>query len=273
MRIAREIIETLKMELGFLKYKSPNISLEAAFEELKVSFPARVEGFKLDAPDVHSLHSVLSVSFRGYFFIGESKDLVVKDIVDSVHPSFKSLSLNKDDFKVNALQIFNTFVINFKAPALHFMSEGLKVIAGELLNVPDGIVIIKNTEVLGSTIKFRKIEMKSLSKLFEVEFRKSQELPPILSSIDYLPAQYVEKSVILEAVRSLSAKYNISLLKFHGYYRDIPLEAVASLKILPNKNLRVYFDQSKVDRLKRKHLIQRDFIVFKYEDKFVYHLV
>ncbi len=279
MRIAREIIETLKMELGFLRYKSPDIVVETAFQSIEVNFPARIEGSKFDVPGIHDLHSSLTVSYQGYSFPQTNENFAVRDIKDSIEQNIEGFCLSEQNLKVGSFDGFNSLNSNnstivFNEPQnLCFDIDELNVEDVETFSSDAHSSKVKNAEVLGNKLMINELELKAPRKLFKIEFRKPKEFPPVLSSIDYVPAQYVEKSVILNAVQAISSKYNISLLKFYGYYRGIPLDVVTGMKILPNKNLRVFFDYSKAERLKRKQLSQRDFIVFKYEDRFVYHLV
>jgi len=279
MRIAREIIETLRMELGFLKYKSPDVSVETVFHSIEVTFPTKVEGFEFDAPAIHDLHSSFDVSYKGYSFPQENENFVFKDIKDSIEQNIEGFCLSEHNLTVSSFDGLNslnsnssTIVFN-EAQNLRFAINELNVADVEILNPDVHISKVKSVEVLGNDLTINGLGLKTPRQLFKVEFRKPEKFPPVLSSIDYVPAQYVEKSAILNAVQAISPKYNVSLLKFYGYYRGIPLDVVSGMKILPNKNLRVFFDYSKVERLKRKQVLERDFIVFKYEDRFVYHLV
>jgi hypothetical protein len=279
MRIAREIIETLRMELGFLKYKSPDVSVETVFHSIEVTFPTKVEGFEFDAPAIHDLHSSFDVSYKDYSFPQENENFVFKDIKDSIEQNIEGFCLSEHNLTVSSFDGLNslnsnssTIVFN-EAQNLRFAINELNVADVEILNPDVHISKVKSVEVLGNDPTINGLGFKTPRQLFKVEFRKPEKFPPVLSSIDYVPAQYVEKSAILNAVQAISSKYNISLLKFYGYYRGIPLDVVSGMKILPNKNLRVFFDYSKVERLKRKQVLERDFIVFKYEDRFVYHLV
>lgn len=279
MRIAREIIETLKMELGFLRYKSPDITVETVFHGIEVTFPTRVEGFEFDAPAIHDLHSSFDVSYKDYSFPQENENFVFKDIKDSIEQNIEGFCLSEHNLTVSSFDGLNslnsnssTIVFN-EAQNFRFAINELNVADVEILNPDVHISKVESVEVLGNDLTINGLGFKTPRQLFKVEFRKPEKFPPVLSSIDYVPAQYVEKSAILNAVRAISSKYNVALLKFYGYYRGIPMDVVSGMKILPNKNLRVFFDHSKVEKVKRKQLLQRDFIVFKYEDRFVYHLV
>jgi len=279
MRIAREIIETLRMELGFLKYKSPDVSVETVFHSIEVTFPTKVEGFEFDAPGIYDLHSSFYVSYQGYSFPQTNENFAIRDIKDSIEQNIEGFCLNAQNLKVcsldglNSLNSNNSAIVFNEPQNLRFDIDELNVEDIETLSSDAHILKVENVEVLGNNLAISELGLKAPRKLFKVEFRKPEKFPPVLSSIDYVPAQYVEKSAILNAVRAISSKYNVALLKFYGYYRGIPMDVVSGMKILPNKNLRVFFDHSKVEKVKRKQLLQRDFIVFKYEDRFVYHLV
>ncbi len=267
------------MELGFLRYKSPDVSVGTVFHSIEVTFPTKVEGFEFEAPAVHDLHSSFDVSYKGYSFPQENENFVSKDIKDSIEQNIEGFCLSEQNLTVSSFDGFNSLnsngsmIVFNEAQNLRFAIDELNVVDVEVLNPDVHISKVKSVEVLRNDLTINGLRFKTPGQLFIVEFQKPEKFPPVLSSIDYVPAQYVEKSAILNAVQAISSKYNISLLKFYGYYRGIPLDVVSGMKILPNKNLRVFFDYSKVERLKRKQVLERDFIVFKYEDRFVYHLV
>lgn len=272
MRIAREIVETLKMELGFLKYKDTELSISTKAKELKIIFSANFDGFKTDLPSVCEFAVEFDPTFRG--LNSNPEDININDIENDLNFEIFESSIREGNFSVNSADFSvrdETSQYNVKGVNLDNFQSRFESL--EVLKPLSDKSFVQQRLIEKEKITYHGFNLKKPA--FEVRFKSADKglIPPNLFSTDFLPEEYVEKSKILSAVKSLSEKYNISLLKFYGYYKNIPVEDVLSMKILSNKNLRVIFNSSKTTRFKHKTPLCKDFIVFKYEDRFVYHII
>jgi len=266
MRIAREIVETLRMELGFLKYKNTELSMSTKTKEFNVGFSVDFDGFKITSAIVGEIKAKFDSSVNSLKF--ENKDISICDIKDDMCLKIVDSTVSSNVVSIKSLEVSQRAgkeylnLKKFQFPQLRAKFETVDMLENHKL------VLLEE-----KIIKYHLSNFKKASSEFQFRLSESDLIPPNIYSTDFLPEEYVEKVKILNAVKALSEKYNISLLRFYGYYKDIPVEGVQSMKILPNKNIRVAFEPAKVRMFRRKMPLCKDFIVFKYEDRFVYQIV
>uniref|UniRef100_A0A7C4RVW2 Uncharacterized protein n=1 Tax=Fervidobacterium thailandense TaxID=1008305 RepID=A0A7C4RVW2_9BACT len=266
MRIAREIIETLKMELGFLRYKSTSLS----FESQILTIQARLQ------PSVNSL-PLPNLSLR----ISSSKAL--RPVISEAELTNESCVGVRDFTQVHKHELLvQTLDFNVKLDSVLVSYLNLRFVDG--LN-------FKEKETNGFVIKLLKANLKVENPIFHkndtsfnLKIREarcriiSEELkvkPVPEAGLFYMlqrkPEEFVERDVILSALKSLKTKYDISSLKFYGYYKYIPLEYAKMMRITSGGYLTIFLDP-KVGRLNLRPQRLVNIVVFRYGDKYVYHV-
>ncbi|MGQ9855463.1 MAG: hypothetical protein ACUVQF_01885 [Fervidobacterium sp.] len=257
MRIAREIIETLKLELGFLKGKSVHLEFATDVKNESIDFESQFDNLDTIEPFFKDLYANFSLKVSSLFENSEtikiknanedfildvkSSHFVHAIAVSGVLPTSESLI---KDYKLSSHNVrIQSVTSSFKFSALaHDIIGQVKVIGYRNIKIPSNIRIQDGTNF------------------------------PIYLC-EYIPSQYVEKAKVLDALKTLSQKHDISRLKFYAYYKEIPITNVESIKILPNKNIRVYFNSKVILKGHNKNVICKDILVFKYDDKYLYHLL
>ncbi|MGB4752160.1 MAG: hypothetical protein WBH60_05965 [Fervidobacterium sp.] len=267
MRFAREIIDTLKIELGFLKFRSVELNVDNKISSSEVIMDTFFDGF-----------GQFDCSIQGFNLSSE----VIVNLL-----RLDNLSLAVDDLAccyINPVSIVDETPVSFEYSDLvrekHFDEEfnvnflELETITDEMIEV----AIIKDVEML-----------KAISRTFAISIDKSstkiitfkglnikravindQSVPSFVFSSVFLPSKYVQKEKLYEVLRRLRTQYDINVIKFFGYYERIPLEMVKKMKVLSNHSLMTEFDMNK--KMSNRYVL-KDIIVFRYDDKYIYQVV
>ena len=267
MRFAREIIDTLKIELGFLKFRSVELNVDNKISSSKVimntffdgfgQFNCPIQGFNLDSELSVNLLPLDNLSL----FVDDLASCYIDParIVDETPVSFEYSDL------VREKHFDEEFNINFLE---------LETITDETIEV----TIIKDVEMLRVIPCTLTISVdKSSTKIITfkgLNIKKAvindQSVPSFVFSSVFLPSKYVQKEKLYEVLRRLRTQYDINIIKFFGYYERIPLEMVKSMKVLSNHSLMIEFNMSK--KMSNRHIL-KDIIVFRYDDKYIYQVV
>ena len=267
MRFAREIIDTLKIELGFLKFRSVELNVDNKISSSKVIMNTFFDGFgQFNCPiQGFNLYSELNVNLLPLdnlsLFVDDLASCYIDParIVDETPVSFEYSDL------VREKHFDEEFNINFLE---------LETITDETIEV----TIIKDVEMLRVIPCTLTISVdKSSTKIITfkgLNIKKAvindQSVPSFVFSSVFLPSKYVQKEKLYEVLRRLRTQYDINIIKFFGYYERIPLEMVKSMKVLSNHSLMIEFNMSK--KVSNRHIL-KDIIVFRYDDKYIYQVV
>ena len=261
MRIAREIIETLKMELRFIKYKNTQLEVTSLQKEVQLSLEARLGGFSFNLPSIHD------VAFS-------KSSLNVLSIIQNYTSTFNISSIEKIDTNIKDVKFQD--ITNYRDVSLEGITK-IREVCGyfqnqeQRIDIKNGLSAIKD-----SKIRFEKPIIQS-TKLKSVEFIPKRiivksNLFGSISCSYYVPQDYVERDKLLGILNVLRNKYDISKIKFYAYYKDIPLEISKVVKIASSKRLYIQFDTERLEnRALRKNVNLRNLIVFRYDDKFLYY--
>lgn len=261
MRIAREIIETLKMELRFIKYKNTQLEVTSLQKEVQLSLEARLGGFSFNLPSIHD------VAFS-------KSSLNVLSIIQNHVSTFNIISIEKIDADIKDVKFQD--ITNYRDVSLEGITKIREVC--DYFQNQEGKINIKNglSAIKDSKIRFEK-PIVQLNKLKSIEFIskkitiKSKSFG-VISYSYYVPQDYVEREKLLSVLNILRNKYDISKIKFYAYYKDIPLEISKVVKIASSKRLYIQFDTERLEnRALRKNVNLRNLFVFRYDDKFLYY--
>ncbi len=259
MRIAREIIETLKMELGIIKYKFIDLNLDSKQISLDINIVPSFSGFSFTMPDIKEI--ALSKNNLKVDSLFQNVDAMIKNFsVSDFKKNIESLYLpNEVTFKSKGIE---RIVVKF-SDVIEKINFQKKEVSIDLLEKKLSISSIETNIILQIKIKNTKLLLKKYIS-FKSNFLGN------LSFCFYLPCEYVEKEKILNAVKALREKYDISKLKFYAYYKDIPLGIAKNIRIANSKKLFVLYDIEKIRKSKGE---LKNIIVFRYEDKYLYYSV
>lgn len=266
MRIAREIIETLKMELGLLKYKGGHLDLQTQQRKVNLITETRIAGFSFGSLVVAG--STFSVSSINIHSVDESFETSALCKI-ATFEKFESinLSIRKANFsellKVEKITVETSIIP--QEQYFNFQNVCFKLFSKHSLELSKSINFFSE-QMFNNPTKIRNFEL--ISKKRAVR----SNLPIDILYAYYVPHDYVERDKILNALNFLKTKYNISMLKFFAYYKDIPIELSKLIKIAPSKRLLIQFDKDKLENyLSHRKMGLRNLLVFRYEDKFLYY--
>lgn len=267
MRIAREIIETLKMELGFLRYKSTSLSFESRIFTIQAHLQPSVNSLPLPALSlkVSSSKDLHPVIYRAELNGKSSVDIRGFTQVYNHEVLMRSL-----DFNVKLGSVSTSFLNLRFVSGLDFEEKQTNGFVMKLLT--------PNLEIENPI--FHKNDTSFNLKIGEVRCRIVSEnlaIKPVpeagtFYTLQRKPEDFVERDVILSTLKSLKTKYDISSLKFYGYYKYVPLEYAKMMKINSKGYLTIFLDP-KIGELKLRPRRLVNIVVFRYGDKYVYHVV
>lgn len=263
MRIAREIIETLKMELRFIKYKNIELSVTSLKKEVDLSIKAHVGGFSFNLP------FILDTAFS-------KSSLTILSPIQRSESEFSIVSIEKLGANIKIKEVKFEDVTNYHNIAF----ENVLTIQDALnhpqnsektINIHNTLKKILNPKIYSEKPILQFIELKNI-EFIPKRISVKTNMFKCISCSYYVPHDYVEKDKLIAVLGVLRTKYDISKVKFYAYYKDIPFEISLSVKITPSKKLFVQFDNQKLDnRSLRKNVNLRNLVVFRYDDKFLYY--
>ncbi|MEN3042046.1 MAG: hypothetical protein ABDH59_01895 [Fervidobacterium sp.] len=266
MRIAREIIETLRMELGLLKYKGGHLNLQAQQRKVNLITETKIAGFSFGSLVVSG--NTFSVSSINIHSVEESFETSALCKIETFE-KFESinLSIRKANFsellKVEKIDV-ETFIVP-QDQYLNFQNVRFQSFPKCSLE-PYKSINFFSEQMFSRPTKIRNFELLSKRRVVR------SNLPIGILCAYYVPHEYVERDKIFNALNFLKTKYNISILKFFAYYKDIPIEVSKLIKIAPSKRLFIQFDKDKLENyLSHRKMGLRNLLVFRYEDKFLYY--
>ncbi|ODN30901.1 hypothetical protein [Fervidobacterium thailandense] len=267
MRIAREIIETLRMELGFLKYNSVDLALGSRVFSIQPCLQPSVSSlsmseFSLGVSSSGDLHPEIREA-------GLSKESYV-NVRELAQPSVSDLSVRSLDFDESfSCREIQQFDFKFEC-GLNFYEKGSSGFEPNVLKVNlevENPIFHKNDTSFN--LKTREARCRIVNERVIVNTNPKIEL---IYTVLRKPEDFVERHVILDTLKSLKTKYDISSLKFYGYYKYVPLEHVKMMKINPKGYLTIFLDPEVVKYgVRFQRLV--NIVVFRYGDRFVYHVV
>ncbi|MEJ5256666.1 MAG: hypothetical protein WHS64_00270 [Fervidobacterium sp.] len=257
MRIAREIIETLKLELGFLKSKSVQLEFKSDVKNESIKFESQFDKLDIVVPFFKDLHA--SFSLKVDSLVENSQALKVRN-------TNGNLTLN-----VNSCHLAQRIAVHESLPKSEFLIKNYEMASyyAKIQSVTpsfDFSALSHNVIGQAKISGYRSVKFPS-----NIRVEEGKNFPIYLC--EYIPSQYVEKAKILDALKALSQKHDISHLKFYAYYKEIPITNVESIKILQNRNIRVYFNSKVALKGYNRNVTFKDVLVFKYDDKYLYHLL
>ncbi len=259
MRIAREIIETLKMELGIIKYKVIDLNLDSKQSSLNINIVPYFRGFSFNMPGIKEItFSKNNLKVNSLF---KNADAVIKSLFES-------------DFKKNIESLYLPNKETFESKDI----GGIDVKFSEAIGKIDFHKKAVNINLLEKKLSLSKIEtnittqikIKNTKLLLKKDISYKSNFLGSLSFCFYLPCEYVEKEKLINAVKALREKYDISRLKFYAYYKDIPLGIVKTVRIANSRRLFVSYD---IEKIRKNESGLKSLIVFRYEDKYLYYSV
>lgn len=263
MRIAREIVDTLKIELGFLKFKSVELDITNNVSSTEIALNISFNGF-----------GEFDCSIQGF---NMNSEVIVN------HSPLDDLSLVINDFPCYDIALANVddIPLNFECSDLvreERLDVEFNVDVWNFETIIDEFLIIKNVEILKVNLDTFAINIdENSTKILsfkEISIKKDiitdKFVPSFVFASAFLPSKYVQKEKLYEVLRRLRTQYDINLIRFFGYYERIPLEMVKQMKVLSNHSLMIEFDTSK--RMLNRHIL-KDIIVFRYDDKYIYQVV
>lgn len=298
MRIAREIIETLKMELGFVKFENAELKLRAKLDSIDTTISTNISGISVLKPTIEDAafkNSSLKIS-NIFFSNNVGSSIAVRKTEN--FPSI--LNINSTNFKVNIIEKSilpdtpdtpnvseSPLKIKFQTREgiIFYKDNNLPRFNKIDLNFPNldltfgkDMTIFKNfknVSVSTISLKIHKksvdgISIKSVATLSKKNIPFKTNIFPALLHAYYMPQDYVEKDILLIALNKLKEKYDITKIKFYAYYKNVPFEIVSSIKINTSKKMVIYFEKTKLVKFTNKSKELKNFLVFKYEDKFLY---
>ncbi|MFN6991408.1 MAG: hypothetical protein ACK4MM_01665 [Fervidobacterium sp.] len=287
MRITREIIETLKIELGFIKFHKTELELKSKLDNIDVLIKLNIDGFSFTPPTIFDVtfqraqttfFSVFlgkNISIKNSEFSSSNLAIYSPEIELNIQVNEKNLAEN--NFFENQLSVID---LGQKESASLNVIKNLSYISSinklELnfpsLKVCSKNCIIKNVNLVNFPFKaslkdVEFIKIRSISPISRKTIHFKSNTFPMLYRAYINPQDYVEKDILLQALTKLRENYDITKVKFYAYYKNIPFEMVKNIRINNSKKLVIYFEKSKVI-VKPKEL--RNLLVFKYEEKFLY---
>lgn len=287
MRITREIIETLKMELGLIKFHKSELELKSKLDNVNVLIKLNIDGFSFTPPTIFhvtfersqtTFFSVFlgkNISIKSSEFSSPNLDINSPEIKLNIQVNGKNLATNKsfeNQLLVIHLGLKESVSFNIGNNLSYITSINSLILNFPSLKVSSKNCIIRNVNLVNFPFKdslkdvnFIKIRGISLISRKNIHFRS--DTFPMLYCACFNPQDYVEKEILLKALSKLREKYDITKVKFYAYYKNVPFEMVKNIRISNSRKLVIYFEKSKVN-VKPKEL--KNLLVFKYEEKFLY---
>ncbi|MGC8903089.1 MAG: hypothetical protein ACP5KD_07120 [Fervidobacterium sp.] len=258
MRIAREVIETLKMELGLIKYTNIELKIPSRGKDLPMIIKANFGGFCFTCP------KVLEITFS-------QNHLPVNSLlVNKMNLSI--INLTSNDFYQKVLSV----ELEKAPPFLEEKFEGYTSYNSSEL-IEKVTLLIDSSRILLNNPTIERVPTLSnsaLTKNFTFAFKMVKYESNVLSQVNYSvynPAQYVERENILNALSKLKERYEISKIKFFAYYVNVPLQIAQMVKITHGRKLIVQFGPRNFSDQKFKDVQLKNLLVLRYEDKYLYY--
>ncbi|MGB4755984.1 MAG: hypothetical protein WBH69_08020 [Fervidobacterium sp.] len=254
----------MKIELGFLKYKSVTLNMDTKINSSEIVVNTLVEGFERPEYHINGFNMVGTVkiddlSIKGSNF--EVLDLSLYKlnpprVLHDVFTAFEKISSKCDiilnsDFNVNVSCVDVSMDTSIEIKSMKTLAKGCQVFHA---NIDVGTMMIRNFKNLA----IRKV------------IYTDRLIPAFIFSAVFLPSRYVKKEELYDALRKLKMQYDVNLLKFFAYYENIPIDIAKAIKILSNRSLLVEFEKGKISS--RKNVL-KNILVFKYEDHYIYHII
>lgn len=264
MRIAREIIETLRMELGFLKVGSPRLSIRAREVEIQLSIPTEVRG--IEHPSVPVVGFLPRSELRVSSVVSKASGVTVRSFVKEKGPPVSDAvvklrivesRIRETTFKAAELGI-NTFNLPSVEPSLTVVHPPAR---RETLSVKRVTVSLNKAPLSRRGVFGVKLHVKHPKVL-------SEKVPTFVHSLVRRPEPAVERETLLEALKKLKEKYDVGSLRFYGYYKHVPLSSAKMVKVTQVGNLSILLRESTPP----ERLAFFDVLIFKFEDRFVYYV-
>ncbi len=253
MRIVKELLETLKMELGIIKQNTiePSITVDTLKNVDVLIYPELFE--EKISTSVESIEFSRSNVNTNEISLNSSENLKVTPCssflnmlkIESESLRAEESNIRTADFKSSQFtpRTYDKEPFSFNTNSPYLLKE-------------ENISKIYSLSTFTPTIFEKKGTLKFSFKI-KVDF-----LYPILVRT-YYKEQYVEKELFVKNMGKLIEKYGKDF-SFRGYYRNIPLN-LAKKVVIEYDRIIMYFDEK---RLKEKPIL-KDFFLIQREQKYV----
>ncbi len=253
MRIVKELLETLKMELGIIKQNTvePSITVDALKSVEVFIYPELFE--EKISTNVDSIEFSRNNVNTNEISLNSSENL-------KVNPCRSFLNILKIEGESLRAEDSNIRTADFKSSQFTLRTYDKEPFSFNT-NSPnllkkDDISKIYSSKTFTTTV-FENKNVFNFSFKIKVDF-----LYPILVRT-YYKEQYVEKELFVKNMGKLIEKYGKDF-SFMGYYKNIPLNLAKKI-VIEYDRIVMYFDEK---RLKEKPIL-KDFFLIQREQKYV----
>ncbi|QTA37847.1 hypothetical protein JYK00_09010 [Thermosipho ferrireducens] len=212
MRIARNIIDTLKMELGLINIKQTNLIKKPDIFNIQVDYSVSLFKISLSCPKVLDSSLKNSVTIHENFQITGSNIRIKSGIFQN-----------------------ESFILN---------DSSLKIQESDLKSLPkieEEVTIFSKKINLNPGLKERKIK-------FQTRILSNSALPPLLIIV-FHPEKFVDRSKVIKATQKILNSAGSRNIKFLGFYKNIPV-GFSKRIIYSNGKLIVFLNNKGLDIFK-----------------------